>query len=255
MQASAAHPVDTRGFNFLSYAPPVGGRLGMEELRVPVEPEVSNRLAEDADHVRPSFPLRPGKVQRPLLPDDTLRRDRLFDWLEDRANRRVIYVVAEAGFGKTTLIADFLRRSRVRTFWYRLDEDDTDGLVFLRYVVAACQAVDPRLLQRSAALLSESAIEPTREETVLRTLLAEMDCLGEVQSALVLDDFHVVEAVPAIGAVVERLIARAPSRLNLILASRRTPNLSAAALRARGELAELGREELRFDETETGRFS
>jgi LuxR family maltose regulon positive regulatory protein len=254
MQASVAGSIDTRGFDFLSYGPPAGGRPGTEELRVSVEPDIGNQLAEGAEYVRPSFPLRPGKVQRPLLPEETFRRDRLFALLEDRAKRRVIYVVAEAGFGKTTLIADFLRRSRVRTFWYRLDEDDTDGLVFIRYVVAACQAVDPRLLQRSAVLLSESAIEPTREETVLRTLLAEMDCLGEVPSALVLDDFHMTEAVPAIAAVVERLIARAPAGLSLILASRRTPTLSAAALRARGDLAELGSEELRFDETETGRL-
>jgi DNA-binding SARP family transcriptional activator/tetratricopeptide (TPR) repeat protein len=225
-----------------------------EELRVSVEPGVGDRIADVAEYVRPSFPLRPGKVQRPLLPPETLRRDRLFNWLEARATRRVVYVVAEAGFGKTTLVADFLRRSRIRTFWYRLDEDDTDGLVFLRYLVAACQAVDPRLLQRSAALLSESAVEPTREETVLRTLLAEMDCLGEVPSALVLDDFHVADEVPAIGAVVERLIARSPAQLTLILAARRTPSLSAAALRARGELAELGREELRFDESETDRL-
>ena len=81
-----------------------------------------------------------------------------------------------------------------------------------------------------------------------------MGCLGEVPSALVLDDFHMAEAVPAIGALVERLIARAPARLSLIVASRRTPSLSVAALRARGELAELGREELRFDESETGRL-
>jgi LuxR family maltose regulon positive regulatory protein len=254
MQASAANPIDTRQFGFLSYAPSVGGRLGIEELRVSVEPGTGDRVAGDAEYVRPSFPLRPGKVQRPLLPPETLRRDRLFAWLEARASRRVVYVVAEAGFGKTTLVADFLRRSRVRTFWYRLDEGDTDGLVFLRYLVAACQVVDPRLLQRSAALLSESAAEPTREETVLRTLLAEMDCLGEVPSAIVLDDFHVAEDVPEIGAVVERLIARSPAQLTLILASRRTPNLSAAALRVRGELAELGREELRFDEAETDRL-
>jgi ATP/maltotriose-dependent transcriptional regulator MalT/DNA-binding SARP family transcriptional activator len=254
MQASAANPIDTHQLGFLSYAPPVGGRLGMEELRVSVEPEIDDRIADDAERVRPSFPLRPGKIQRPLLPPETLRRDRLFDWLAARASHRVVYIVAEAGFGKTTLIADYLRRSRLRTFWYRLDEDDTDGLVFLRYLIAACQAVDPRLLRRSAALLSESTIEPTREETVLRTLLAEMDCLSEVPSALVLDDLHVAESVPAIGAVIERIIARAPERLSLILASRRTPSLSAAALRARGELAELGREDLRFDELETGQL-
>lgn len=254
MQSSASNPIDTRQFGFLSYAPSVAVRLGMEELRVPVEPEMGDRIADDSAHVLSSFPLRLGKIQRPLLPAETLRRDRLFGVLEAWADRRIVYVVAEAGFGKTTLIADFLRRSRLRTFWYRLDEDDTDGLVFLRYLVAACQAVDPRLLQRSAALLSEPAIEPAREETVLRTLLAEMECLGEVPSALVLDDFHIAESVPAVGAVVERIIARSPDRLRLIVASRRTPTLSTAGLRARGELAELEPDELRFDESETARL-
>ena len=254
MQSSASNPIDTRQFGFLSYPPSVAVRLGMEELRVPVEPEMGDRIADDSAHVLSSFPLRLGKIQRPLLPAETLRRDRLFGVLEAWADRRIVYVVAEAGFGKTTLIADFLRRSRLRTFWYRLDEDDTDGLVFLRYLVAACQAVDPRLLQRSAALLSEPAIEPAREETVLRTLLAEMECLGEVPSALVLDDFHIAESVPAVGAVVERIIARSPDRLRLIVASRRTPTLSTAGLRARGEPAELEPDELRFDESETARL-
>ena len=59
--------------------------------------------------------MRPGKTQRPLLPPETLRRDRLFDWLATGIRRRVTYVIAEAGFGKTTLIADYLRSSRIRT--------------------------------------------------------------------------------------------------------------------------------------------
>ena len=255
MQTTAADPVDTRRCDFLSFAPPFGEkRVGMEELRVSVEPEIRDRLAEEISPARPGFPLRPGKVQRPVLPDETLRRDRLFDWLEAPASRRVFYVIAEAGFGKTTLVADFLRRSRLRTFWYRLDEEDTDGLVFIRYLVAACQAVDTRLLARSAALLTESALEPTSEAAVLATLLTEVDSLGEVPSALVLDDFHMVESVPAIGSVVERLIANVPQRLKVIVASRRTPTLPVAALRARGELAELGREELKFNESETDRL-
>ena len=224
----------------------------MEELRVSVEPEFGD-LGGGMAHMRPIFPMRPGKTQRPLLPDETLRRDRLFDTLAAGTRRRVTYVVAEAGFGKTTLVADYLRSSRIRTFWYRLDEDDTDGLVFLRYVVASCQAVDPKLLPRSAALLSDTTVEP-REAVILRTLLEEIDCLGEVPSALVLDDFHVASAVPAIGAVAERLISRSPSGLSFILIGRRTPSLSVAALRAHGELAELGREELRFDEAETRRL-
>jgi ATP/maltotriose-dependent transcriptional regulator MalT/DNA-binding SARP family transcriptional activator len=224
----------------------------MEELGVSVGPEFGN-LDKGIVCARPGFPMRPGKTQRPLLPEETLRRDRLFEWLAARIHRKVTYVVAEAGFGKTTLVADFLRNSRVRTFWYRLDEDDTDGLVFLRYVIAACQAVDPKLLPRSAAFLANTAVEP-REDVILQTLLEEIDCLGEVPSALVLDDFHIASSVPAIGTVVERLISRSPAGLSLVLVGRRTPSLAVAALRAHGELAELGREELRFDESETRRL-
>ena len=250
MQPSAT-PIDIRGFNFISYAPRADERqAGAEEARVSVESEIGDALSR----VRARFPLRPGKIQRPLLPGETLPRDRLFSWLDAHANRRLTYVIAEAGFGKTTLVADFLRRSRLRTFWYRLDEDDTDGLVFIRYFVAACQAVDNRLLARSASLLAEPALEPTPVEILAETVFSELGALGEMPSVLVLDDFHMVEAVPAIGALVERLIARAPAGLRVIVASRRTPNLSVAALRARGELAELDREELRFDESETGRL-
>ena len=255
MHTSAANPIDIRPLDFLSYGPPLGDRrLGLEEDRVSVEPEFGDRLAEKATMVGPHFPLRPGKIQRPFLPDETLSRDRLFDWLDARAGRRLIYVTAEAGFGKTTLVADYLRRSKLRAFWYRLDEEDTDGLVFLRYLVAACQAVDTRLLTRSDALLRESLLESVSQSTVLETLLSEIDVLGEIPTALVLDDFHVVESVPAIGEVVERIVNRAPTGLRFIVASRRTPSLSLAGLRARGELAELGREEIRFDESETARL-
>ena len=92
------------------------------------------------------------------------------------------------------------------------------------------------------------------QEGVLDAVLAEIERLGEVPSALVLDDFHAVEAVATIRDVVERLIARAPRGLSILVVSRRTPPLSVAAVRARGEIAELTREQLRFDESETSRL-
>ena len=255
MQSSAVGPIDTSRFEFLSYPPPAGERrVGMEDLAVSVEPDSGDRLAEEAARLRSRFPLRPAKIQRPFLPAETLRRDRLFRRLEAHEGRRLLYVVAEAGFGKTTLVADFMRYSQIRTFWYRLDEDDTDGLVFLRYLVAASQAVDPRLLARTAALLAETTLEPAPVEAVAETLLGELGALGDVPSALVLDDFHMVESVPAIGTLVERILDRAPAGLTVVVASRRTPGLSVAAMRARGELAELSRDDLRFDEAETGKL-
>lgn len=254
MQMSAADLIDSRPLDFLSYGPPLGEQRRLEEIRVPVEPEAVERSVADIGLVYARFPLRPSKVQRPCLSDETLPRQRLFDWFDARRSHRVFYVTAEAGFGKTTLVADYLRRSGSRIFWYRLDEDETDGLVFMRYLVAACQMVDGELMKRASALLTEPSLTPINPERVLETLLSEMGCLGDIPSALVLDDFHVAERLPEIGSIVERLIARSPAGLKFVLASRRTPGLSVAALRARGELGELGREDLRFDEAETGRL-
>jgi len=67
------------------------------------------------------YPVQIGKVQPPMLPEETLRRDRLLDWLHAKTRSRLALVVADPGYGKTTLLADWSRRTRVRTLWYRLD--------------------------------------------------------------------------------------------------------------------------------------
>src|SRR5438046_3015284 len=77
------------------------------------------------------------KVQRPPLRAATLRRPRLIQWLEENAHKRVILVTAEAGYGKTTLLADFARATRQRTLWYRIDEDDANLVTFAQHLVAA----------------------------------------------------------------------------------------------------------------------
>src|SRR5262245_35833819 len=74
----------------------------------------------------PEFPIQLNKVQPPPLREDTLARDRLLDWLAAKIHDRVVLVIAEAGYGKTTLLADFSRRTRLRTLWYRLDRSDRD---------------------------------------------------------------------------------------------------------------------------------
>ena len=251
MNASALNPIDTRHGDFLSYGPPVGARRpGMEELRVTVEPERDALRFENA-HFKPIFPLRKGKIQRPLLPEDTLRRDRLLDWMAGKARGRIIYIIAEAGFGKTTLVADFTRRSRIRTFWYRLDEDDTDGLVMIRYIVASARTVDPELFRQTDSLLNEPSLEPVNLDSVFPTFMADFERLGDVPSILVLDDYYMAEHVASIRATLEKLIERAPANLTFVFATRRTPDLSVAALRARGELGELGKEDLRLGLDET----
>jgi hypothetical protein len=67
------------------------------------------------------FPVQIGKVQPPLLPEETLERQRLLDWMAAKIHSRLVLIVADAGHGKTTLLADWSRRTRVHALWYRLD--------------------------------------------------------------------------------------------------------------------------------------
>src|SRR5215213_8800067 len=85
----------------------------------------------------PEFPVQISKVQAPPLRDETLARDRLLDWLSVKIHRRVVLLTAEAGYGKTTLLADFTRRTRLRVLWFRLDRGDRDWTSFIAHLVAA----------------------------------------------------------------------------------------------------------------------
>ena len=91
-------------------------------------------------------------------------------------------------------------------------------------------------------------------KTWLVTWLRELGDLPPDPTALVFDDFHLVDDAPDIRHIAIELLARAPERLSFVFASRRTPPVRIARLRARGEVAELGTADLRFDATETERL-
>src|SRR3954447_15443120 len=125
-----------------------------------------------------AYPIQPTKVQPPPLREETLARGRLLDWLQVKIHHRVVFVVAEAGYGKTTLLADFSRRTRLRTLWYRLDDHDRDWVAFLSHLVAAGREHDPAFAEATRALLHGSqGADPTRE-TVTATFIRDVMSLG-----------------------------------------------------------------------------
>ena len=111
---------------------------------------VPQRAREARDQVN-AFPVQAAKVQPPPLRDDILARDRLLDWLHAKIHQRLVLVLAEAGYGKTTLLADFAARTRLRTLWYRLDDDDRDWVTVMHHLVAAGREHDPDFAPRTAA--------------------------------------------------------------------------------------------------------
>src|SRR5690349_12537562 len=251
--------VDSRRSAFVSFAPPdltAAGSRGSPSTRVPIpvgpgratiaEP---NRDGADAG-IGVTYPIQAGKIQPPNLRDETLARTRLLDWLDVKIHRRLVYVIADAGYGKTTLLADFSRRTRLRTLWYRLDEDDRDWVGFLAHLVASGREHDPRFAPRTASILrSLEPGGPSREDAV-DTFIEELPSITADGAALILDDFHLADEVSDIRTIAREIVARGPERLSIVFASRRPPSIPVAKLRSLGELAELGIADLRFSDAE-----
>jgi len=160
-------------------------------------------------------------------------------------------VSAPAGFGKTTLLSQWLASTRVPVAWLSLEPEDNEPTRFLTYLIAALQTLVPHLGTRALALLAPP--QPAELQTVLTVLANDLLREPGEDFALVLDDYQVVEA-PSIHHALTHLVEHLPPRMHLIIVTRADPPLPLARLRARGQLTELRAAELRFRAAESGIF-
>ena len=155
----------------------------------------------------------------------------------------LVLVCAPAGFGKTALLADWLRSSGRPVAWLSLDVGDNDPVRFWRHVIAALDRARPGIGERIAPLLGPP---PSSFDGLVTALINELAAQsGENEIVLVLDDYHLVDA-RQVHASLAFLVEHLPPVLHLVLASRSDPPLPLARLRARGQLAELRADDLRF---------
>ncbi len=178
-------------------------------------------------------------------------RSHLVERLQKGVAGALTLVSAPAGFGKTTLLAQWRASTRAPVAWLSLEPEDNEPTRFLTYFITALQTLDPHLGARALALLGLP--QPEEPATVL-TLLAN-DLIGwqGEDFALVLDDYHVITAAP-IHRALTYLVEHLPPQMHLILATRSDPLLPLARLQARGQLTELRTTELRFGAAEASAF-
>jgi len=200
---------------------------------------------------RPDAPvLLVTKLHPPVVPPQTVARERLFERLREGHGRRLSLVACPAGFGKSTVLADWCERESTQraTAWVTLDDNDNDLVVLWSHVVEALCRASPSLPHEPLAALAATA---PLSEVVLPRLVNELAEDGEV--VLVLDDFHRLPSHAAHESVAW-FVEHLPLTVQLVLSSRTDPALALGALRAHGQLLELRADDLRFTRAEAAAF-
>ncbi len=198
-------------------------------------------------------PLLETKFYAPRWRAGLVARPRLLERLERGIASRLTLVSAPAGFGKTTLLAEWLAAARHEApsvAWLSLDRGDDHPSTFWTYLITALQRVRPGVGAAAIALLESPRPPPI--ETLLSGLLNDLGTTAE-DIVLVLDDYHLIES-RSIHEGVAFLLEHLPPNLHLVITGRADPALPLARLRGRGEMTELRAADLRFTPDEAAAF-
>lgn len=194
------------------------------------------------------------KLYIPTARSELVSRPHLVERLKEgfRRGRKLTLISAPAGYGKTTLLGEWIACSepRLRVAWVSLDKGDNDPARFWSYVVAAFQTV-----QADIGEIAQTAFQSPRPLAIEPVLTGLLNQIAEWPDpfVLVLDDYHVIKA-PAIHEALSFLLEHMPPQMHLVLATRADPPLPIPRLRGRGQLSELYQSDLRFRSEEIAQF-
>jgi LuxR family maltose regulon positive regulatory protein len=197
-----------------------------------------------------TLPLLKTKLYIPKLQPNLVSRPHLIEQLDAGLIGNLTLISAPAGFGKTTLLSEWVYRSERPTAWLSLDEGDNDPARFLAYVAAALQTVEEDI--GKAMLSALQSPQPSPMEVLLTGLINE---IAEIPDpfALVLDDYHLIKAEPIHNGLAF-LLDHLPPRMHLVLVTREDPPLPLPRLRVRGQVTEIRADDLRFAAEEAAIF-
>jgi LuxR family transcriptional regulator, maltose regulon positive regulatory protein len=199
-----------------------------------------------------STPILATKLYIPPTQPQLVLRSRLIEQLDKSllSGHKLTVICAPAGFGKTTLVSEWVTGRERPVVWLSLDETDSDPTRFLSYLIAALQTIVPNIGQEVMRVLQSHQPPPT--ESILTILLNEIADIPD-NFILVLDDYHIVDA-KRIDSALTFLIKHQPLKMHLLIVTREDPSLPLAQLRARGQLTELRVADLRFSPSEASEF-
>ena len=172
------------------------------------------------------------KIYVPLPRPKAILRSRLTDRLDDVLHRKLTLVSAPAGFGKSTLVSEWLASRKQPAAWLSLDKEDGDRIRFLTYFASAIQAVAAAIGSDVVRVLQSP--QPPSTESVLAHLLNDIAAAAQ-PLVFVLDNYHVTES-PPVDQAVTYLLEHMPPHMHLIIATREDPQLPACPVARQGPI-------------------
>lgn len=195
------------------------------------------------------IPILATKLVMPCISAETVTRQRLLEKLHTD-NSVLSLICAPAGFGKTTLLTRWLDNSECSVAWLSLDEDDSDPVRFILYLIAAIRTHQSGFgISAAEALMSTNS---PRLLTLLGPLLNEINTFSE-PFVLALDDYHVIEN-NEIHELLSFIIQNKPASMHIAITSRSEPPLALPRLRVRRQVTEVTEKDLRFNDNEAEIF-
>ncbi|MCP4751366.1 MAG: helix-turn-helix transcriptional regulator [Proteobacteria bacterium] len=196
------------------------------------------------------FPLLATKLYIPQRRQGVVRRTHLIESLNKGINRKLTLISAAAGFGKTTLLSEWISQGAMPVAWISLDKSDNNPVQFAHYLVAALRTVHPNIGENALTQLQSSQRPPV--ESILTFLIKELTALPE-DLVLVFDDYHAIDT-ETVHSLVRTLLDYLPDRIHIVITTRVDPPLPLARLRVGNRLSELRTIDLCFSADETTAF-
>ena len=195
-------------------------------------------------------PILNTKLFIPPHREENIPRTRLYELLEGNLGQKVILISAPAGFGKTTLVSEWLHQQNAAVAWISLDENDSDPQRFFTYLISALQRT--QIVDDEIAFKLLESLKTTPLEIILTGLINNVAEMGR-DCILILDDYHLIDS-PAVHEGLIFLFYNSSPRFRFLILSRNIPPLTISKLRATNQLVMLTADDLRFTRTETETF-
>jgi ATP/maltotriose-dependent transcriptional regulator MalT/two-component SAPR family response regulator len=191
------------------------------------------------------------KLQPPTLKDNVIDRPRILNLLDQNLHRKLILIVTDAGYGKTTLVTQFIKEQDLPSVYYNLDNKDSDLMVFFSYLIRGLERIDPNLVTQIKSLLQGGGHIVQHYELFMGSLINEVMNKTARDIYIILDDYHNLAEDSLVHKALNYFIDHLPDKMRVIIASRVLPPFNLLAKwRAKQNLYEIYRDGLRFTDDE-----